>query len=168
MKYLTQHWVLHLQFSTKNNISAHLLHHDYFQLLGQSIFDIVIYYILLVLFLTVVFLSIHIFYFHWFYFPQIFIPFTKFLSARGISKTFPVCKFDFVKGSSATTHCVKSVRIRSYSGPHFPAFGLNTQRYGVSLCVQTESGKMRTRITPNTGTFHAVTICSFNISSMIK
>ena len=22
-------------------------------------------------------------------------------------------------------HCVKSVRIRSYSGPHFPAFGLN-------------------------------------------
>ena len=23
------------------------------------------------------------------------------------------------------THCVKSVRIRSYSGPHFPAFGLN-------------------------------------------
>ena len=23
-------------------------------------------------------------------------------------------------------HCVKSVRIRSYSGPYFPAFGLNT------------------------------------------
>ena len=23
-------------------------------------------------------------------------------------------------------HCVKSVRNRSYSGPHFPAFGLNT------------------------------------------
>ena len=23
-------------------------------------------------------------------------------------------------------HCVKSDRIRSYSGPHFPAFGLNT------------------------------------------
>ena len=22
-------------------------------------------------------------------------------------------------------HCVKSVRIRSYSGPHFPPFGLN-------------------------------------------
>ena len=22
-------------------------------------------------------------------------------------------------------HCVKSVRIRSYSGPHFPTFGLN-------------------------------------------
>ena len=30
-------------------------------------------------------------------------------------------------------HCVKCVRIRSYSGPHFPAFGLNSERYGVSL-----------------------------------
>ena len=25
--------------------------------------------------------------------------------------------------------CVKSVRIGSYSGPYFPAFGLNTERY---------------------------------------
>ena len=25
-------------------------------------------------------------------------------------------------------HCVKSVRIRRYSGPHFPAFGLNIER----------------------------------------
>ena len=33
------------------------------------------------------------------------------------------------------THCVKSMRIRSYSGPHFPAFGLNTERYGVSLGI---------------------------------
>ena len=24
--------------------------------------------------------------------------------------------------------CVKNVRIRSYSGPHFPAFGLNTEQ----------------------------------------
>ena len=30
-----------------------------------------------------------------------------------------------------STHCVKSVRIRSYSGPHFPAFELNTEtEYG--------------------------------------
>ena len=28
-------------------------------------------------------------------------------------------------------HCVKSVRIWSFSGPYFPAFGLNTERYGV-------------------------------------
>ena len=41
------------------------------------------------------------------------------------------------------SHCVKSVRIRSYSGPHFPAFGLN-------------AGKMKARITPNTDTFYSV------------
>ena len=50
----------------------------------------------------------------------------------------------------ADAHCLKSVRIRSYSGPHFPAFGLNTERYGVSLRIQSELGKIRTRITPNT------------------
>ena len=44
---------------------------------------------------------------------------------------------------------MKSVRIRSYSGPHFPAFELNTERY---------CGKMRTRITPNMNTFYAVLI----------
>ena len=27
-------------------------------------------------------------------------------------------------------HCVKSVRIRSYSRPYFPAFGLDTGKYG--------------------------------------
>ena len=26
-------------------------------------------------------------------------------------------------------YCAKSVPIRSYSGPHFPAFGLNTEKY---------------------------------------
>ena len=35
-------------------------------------------------------------------------------------KTLNVC---------ANTHCVKSVRIQSYSSLHFPAFGLNTERY---------------------------------------
>ena len=51
---------------------------------------------------------------------------------------------------------VKSVRIRSYSGPHLPAFELNTERYGVSLRIQSECGKMRIRMTPNTKTFYAV------------
>ena len=31
----------------------------------------------------------------------------------------------------ADSHCVKSVHIRSYSGPYFPAFGLNTEGYGI-------------------------------------
>ena len=53
-------------------------------------------------------------------------------------------------------HCVKSARIRSYSGPHFPAFGQNTKRYSVSLRIQPKCGKMRTGITPNADTFHAV------------
>ena len=58
---------------------------------------------------------------------------------------------------SLYSHCVKSDRIRSYFGPHFPAFGLNTERYGVCLRIQSECGKMRSRITPNTDTFYAVT-----------
>ena len=55
-------------------------------------------------------------------------------------------------------YCVKSVRIQSYSGLDFPTFGLNTERYRVSLRLQSECGKMRTRITPNTDTFHAVIV----------
>ena len=53
--------------------------------------------------------------------------------------------------------CKKSVRIRSFSGLFFPAFGLNTERYGVSLCIESECGKIRTRKTPNTDTYHAKT-----------
>ena len=51
---------------------------------------------------------------------------------------------------------MKSVRVRSYSSPHFSAFGLNKERYRVSLSIQSECGKIRTGITPNTNTFHAV------------
>ena len=62
----------------------------------------------------------------------------------------------FLSRTIDTRGCVKSVRIRSYSGLHFPAFGLNTERYGISLRIQSECGKMRTRITPNMDTFHTV------------
>ena len=51
---------------------------------------------------------------------------------------------------------VKSDRTRRYSGLHFPAFGLNTERYSVSLRIHSKCRKMRTRITPNTDTFHAL------------
>ena len=47
-------------------------------------------------------------------------------------------------------HCAKYVRIWSYSGLHFPAFVLNTERYELSLRIQSECGKMRTRKTQNT------------------
>ena len=53
-------------------------------------------------------------------------------------------------------HCVKSFYIWGYSGPYFPAFALNTERYFVSLRIQSECGKTLARITPNTDTFHAV------------
>ena len=54
------------------------------------------------------------------------------------------------------TSCMKCVRIWSYSGPHFPAFGLNTERYFISLRIQFECGKMLARTTWNTDTFYAV------------
>ena len=52
--------------------------------------------------------------------------------------------------------CVKGVRIWSFFGPYFPAFGLKTERYCVFLHIQSECGKIRTRKTPNTDTFDAV------------
>ena len=57
-------------------------------------------------------------------------------------------------------HCIKSACIRSHSGPHFLPFGLNTERYSVFLRIQSECGKIRTRIIPNTDTFHVVFIFS--------
>ena len=53
-------------------------------------------------------------------------------------------------------HSVKSVCIRSFTGPYFPVFGLNTERCSVSVRIQSESRKIRTRKTPNMDTFHAV------------
>ena len=38
--------------------------------------------------------------------------------------------------------CVKSVRIRSFSGPYFPAFGLNMKIYRANLRIQSEYGEM--------------------------
>ena len=48
---------------------------------------------------------------------------------------------------------MKIASIWSFSDPYSPSFGLNTERYSVS---QSECGKIRTRKTPNTDTFHPV------------
>ena len=56
------------------------------------------------------------------------------------------------------SHRVKSVRICSFSGLSFSAFGLNTERYSLSLRIQSEYEKIRIRKTPNTGTFNAGSI----------
>ena len=57
---------------------------------------------------------------------------------------------------SRKIHCVKRVLIRTFSSPYFPAFGLNTERYGLSLRIQSKCGKIPTKKTPNTVTFHEV------------
>ena len=66
----------------------------------------------------------------------------------------------------STSHCVKRARTWSYSGPYFSTFGLNTERYGMFLPIQSKCRKIRTRITPNTDTFYAFTQCL--ISRILK
>ena len=56
---------------------------------------------------------------------------------------------------TSSNHCVKNVHSWSYSDPHFPAFGLNTERY-VFEVILVRIGKKRTRTTPHTIPFHAV------------
>ena len=51
---------------------------------------------------------------------------------------------------------MKKAHIRSFSDQNFPVFGLNTGRYEVSLDIQFECRKIRTKKSPNTDTFHAV------------
>ena len=45
-----------------------------------------------------------------------------------------------------TWHWVKSVRIRRFSGPYFPAFGLNMERYGIRT-------KYGLKVSPNAGKY---------------
>ena len=40
-------------------------------------------------------------------------------------------------------HCMKNVRIHSFTGPYFLVFGLNKEIYIVNICIQSEYGKMR-------------------------
>ena len=49
-------------------------------------------------------------------------------------------------------HCVKNVRIQSYSGPHFSRIFLHSD------WISPNTGKMLTRITPNTDTFYALIV----------
>ena len=60
----------------------------------------------------------------------------------------------------ANIHCVKSVRIQSYSVPYFPAIRLNTERCRVSVRIQSKWRKIQSRRTPNTDTFRAVIVSS--------
>ena len=60
----------------------------------------------------------------------------------------------------SSMHCVKSVRIRSYFGPHFSRIfpqsaWIRSSPYSVRM--RENAGKIQTRIIPNTDTFYAVT-----------
>ena len=64
-----------------------------------------------------------------------------------------------------SSHCIKSVRIRSFSGSYFPVFGLNAEKYGISFRVQSESGNMQTRKALNTDTFYSMTFMNIVLVS---
>ena len=51
---------------------------------------------------------------------------------------------------------MKSVQIGAFSGLHFLAFALSSERYEASLRIQSECGKIQTRETPYLDTFQAV------------
>ena len=64
------------------------------------------------------------------------------LLKKSLMEKFIFCVGKIVKSNTQIfsffpdyTHCVRSVRIRSYSVPHFLALGLDTERYGVSLFI---------------------------------
>ena len=63
---------------------------------------------------------------------------------------------------ASASHCVKSVRIRSYSDPHFSRirteYGEIIRISSYSVRMRENLGKMRTRINPNSDTFYVV-IC---------
>ena len=82
-------------------------------------------------------------------------------------------KFTFFKRSISSTvmskmsislvgkyHCIKSFGIRSFSGPYFPAFELNTERY--SKC-----GEIQTRKTPDTDTFYAMYVHNHGMQAVL-
>ena len=56
-------------------------------------------------------------------------------------------------GDVREPHCAKSARIKSFFGPWYLA-----EKYGVSLHIQSECGKIQTRKTPNTDIFYAVSV----------
>ena len=70
------------------------------------------------------------------------------------SKSLGYCRGNyFTESKLHHMHCMKSVRSRSFSGPYFPAFGLNTERYSVSLRIRSKCGKLRTRKNSKYGQF---------------
>ena len=64
--------------------------------------------------------------------------------------------FEICTGSHVLNTAWKVSKYGVFSGPYFPAFGLNTERYGLSLRIQSECGKIRTRKNSVVGHFSRV------------
>ena len=96
----------------------------------------------------------------WFNFISKYYNFCKLNSTFGLHISSVLCYF--VEKVGSWRHYFKSWSFKSitfgnprtawkvfkygvFSGPYFPAFGLNTERYEVSLRIQSECGKTRTR-----------------------
>ena len=108
------------------------------------------------------------------YYPyEWFFPFSIPNSSRDTTRIFCQHEVKWFNSIQFSYHCVKCIPIRSFSSLCFPAFGLNTERYGVSLRIQSECWKIGTRNFPNTDIFHAVyrtvtsTYCILNITISI-
>ena len=54
-----------------------------------------------------------------------------------------------------------------FSGPYFPAFGMNTERYEVSLLFSPNAGKYSPGKTPYSDTFHAVLVTNTLILMLV-
>ena len=65
----------------------------------------------------------------------------------GQNKRYKKCHlFSFASSNSSQFDTAWKVsKYVVFSGPYFPAFGLNTKRYGVSLRIQSECGKIQNR-----------------------
>ena len=61
------------------------------------------------------------------------------LSYSGISWNFS----SFSLGKDLSRHCVKNVRIKSYSSPYFPAFGLHTDQNNSECKLYIRLSKIR-------------------------
>ena len=53
-------------------------------------------------------------------------------------------------------HCLIRAHVWNFSGLFFLAFGLNAEKFRVSLRIQSECGKIWIRKAPNTNTFYVV------------
>ena len=69
---------------------------------------------------------------------------------------FSIYIFSFMFTSFSTFTARKVSKYGVISGPYFPAFGLNTERYGVISATSPNVRKYGPEITPYLDTFHAV------------